>query len=192
MIGRQIRIIALSILFIILSSLHTGECREICNVYFPESITINDKSCILNGIAVRKILGFDIYIGALYLEKKTQSEREAISSEQIKHVKMHFLFKEINEDLIAASCMKGFKKNSGTKYTSLTDKIEHFLYFFTHPLKKGDSLHFTYIPEEGTEVTLQGEEKGIIKGHDFMELIASNWLGPFPPSKRFKQELLGH
>jgi len=192
MIGRHIRFFVLSMSCFLLSSLHTGECREIHDVHFPESIKINDKSCKLNGVAVRNILGFDIYIGALYLEKPTHSEREAISSEQIKHVKMHFLFKKINEDLVATSCMNGFKKNSGAMYKDLTDKIERFLYFFTHPLKKGDSLHFTYIPEEGTEVTLQGEDKGIIKGHDFMEIIASNWLGPFPPSKNFKEELLGH
>jgi len=184
-------ILIASILFFILSLNQTGQCRVIHNVNFPESITINDRNCELNGVAVREILGFDIYIGALYLEKITRSGKEAISSEQIKYVKMHFLYKEINKDLITASCKKGFKKNSCVKLGNVMDKIEHFFNYFTKPMRKGDSLDFTYIPGKGTEVVLQGKVKGTIEGHDFMEVITSNWLGSFPPTQRFKEDLLG-
>ena len=76
---RLLHILIVSMSYFILSLNQTGECRVIHNVNFPESITIN-------GVAVREILGFDIYIGALYLEKITLSGKEAISSEQIKHV----------------------------------------------------------------------------------------------------------
>ena len=189
--NRTTYIFFVSILLFISSFNHTGVCRVIHNVNIPETITINDRNCKLNGVAVREILGFDIYIGALYLEKVTRSEKEAISSEQIKHVKMHFLYKKINKALIIASCMKSFNKNSCVHLGNVMDKIEHFFNYFTQPLKKGDSLDFTYIPGKGTEVVLQGKVKGTIEGHDFMEVITSNWLGSFPPTQRFKEELLG-
>jgi hypothetical protein len=160
-------------------------------VQIPESVSINGRDCILNGVAVREILCFDIYIGALYLEHPTRSEYEVITSDQIKHVKMHFLYKEIKTDQIVDQCMNGFIKNSGQILSKIQDKITRFLGFFSYPLKRGDTLNFTYIPEKGTVVMLQGEVKGMIEGRDFMELIASNWLGPYPPSQRFKQDLLG-
>ena len=188
---RATHIFFIGVFYFILGISYTGECRVIHNVNFPETITINGRNCKLNGVAVREILGFDIYIGALYLEKNTRSEKEAITSEQIKHVIMHFLYKEINKDLITESCMKSFKKNSCEQLGNVMDKIEHFFNYFTQPLKKGDSIDFTYIPGKGTEIVLQNELKGTIAGHDFMEVITSNWLGPFPPNHRFKKELLG-
>ena len=169
----------------------TGECRDVRNVHFPEAVMINGRNCILNGVAVREIMCFDIYIGALYLEQPTGSGTEAIVSEQIKCVQMHFLYKEIKPDQIVGHCMNGFEKNSGTMLSRIRERISRFFGFFTFPLKRGDTLCLTYIPEKGTEVMLRGELTGIIEGRDFMELIASNWLGPHPPSQQFKRDLLG-
>jgi len=131
-------------------------------------------------------------MGAIYLEKPSQSDSEVISSEQSKHMIMHVLYDEIRVDHIIKHSMNGFRKNAGSACGRLKDKIKCFHGFFTKPLKKGDSLRMTYIPDKGMEVVIQGEYKGIIEGHDFMEAVALNWLGPHPPSKSFKREILGY
>jgi hypothetical protein len=49
----------------------------------------------------------------------------------------------------------------------------------------------TYIPGRGTELALNGEPKGVIKGADFAAAVFSIWLGPKPINTSFKEQILG-
>ena len=49
----------------------------------------------------------------------------------------------------------------------------------------------TYIPGRGTELALNGETKGLIKGANFAVAVFSIWLGSKPINKSFKRQILG-
>ncbi|MEA3230668.1 MAG: chalcone isomerase family protein, partial [Thermodesulfobacteriota bacterium] len=81
---------------------------EIAGVKFSQEKTIAGKTLNLNGVALRKALVVvKVFAGGFYLEKPTQDAREAIESEQVKHLSLHYLTskataKKIQEGFIEA------------------------------------------------------------------------------------------
>ena len=169
----------------------TGRARELKGVNFPETVTIQGTNCKLNGVGIRKKIIISVYVGGLYLAQHFESASNVISSEQVKRVHLHFIYKEVRADQIVEAWVEGFEKNAGSAVAELKDDINRFNGFFTESMKKGDIMVFTYIPGQGTEVIIKGEKKGAIDGHDFMEALFSIWFGPHSPSKGLKKGMLG-
>ena len=57
--------------------------------------------------------------------------------------------------------------------------------------KKGDLLTFTYRPDVGVQVEVNGIRKGILQGDDFAHSLLAIWLGPKPPTGELRAGLLG-
>jgi hypothetical protein len=59
------------------------------------------------------------------------------------------------------------------------------------PVKDGDQMIFTYIPDAGTTFAINGKDKLTIAGLGFSQALFSVWLGPKPPTGGLKKGLLG-
>ncbi len=178
------------ILFPLIFSTNITFAREVKGVNFPETTSIQGTTCNLVGVGLRNKLIINVYLGALYMAHPTKKDSDVISSDQIKRVLLHFLYKEVESDQLIEAWNEGFEKNSGNTVVSLQNEINTFNGFFTESMKQGETIVLTYIPEQGTEVVVKGDVKGIIKGRDFMEALFSIWFGPNPPSKGLKNGML--
>jgi len=176
---------------LILLSLDAADARTVKGIEFPEEITIDGKTCRLNGVGIRKKFVISVYAGGLYLEKPTGNPSEVISSEQVKRVSMRFIYKEVRADQLVEAWNEGFEKNAGKAVSQLRDKISRFNAFFDEPVRKGESVELTYIPGKGTEVKIKGRVRGVVEGSDFMRALFSVWFGPNPPSQALKEGMLG-
>ncbi|MFC1561069.1 chalcone isomerase family protein [Candidatus Latescibacterota bacterium] len=172
-------------------STNSGLARELKGVNFPETITIQETNCKLVGLGIRKKLIINVYIGALYMVQPAKNAPDVISANQIKRITMHFLYKEVTYEQLVEAWNEGFEKNTGNALKTIQNEINIFNGFFTESVKKGDTIVLTYIPEQGTEVVIKNNMKGIIKGQDFMEAVFSIWFGPHPPNKGLKKGMLG-
>ena len=178
-------------LFLFVCISDTCAAREVKGVNLPETVSIQGTSCKLMGVGIRKKLIINVYLGALYMSQPVQSASQAISIDQVKRITMYFLYKEVRADQLVDAWNEGFEKNAGNSLAVLKDKINLFNGYFTEPMKKGETMHLTYIPGKGTEVNIKGIVKGVIEGKDFMEALFSIWFGPYPPSKGLKEGMLG-
>ena len=182
---------AVFMLFFSMFSFNSGLAREVKGVNFPETTIIQGTTCKLMGVGIRKKLIINVYLGALYIAQPTNNASNVISTDQIKRVSIHFLYKEVTTDQLIEAWNEGFEKNAGNALVSLKEKINKFNGFFTEPMKKDETMVITYIPGHGTEVTIKGQVKGVIEGRDFMEALFSIWFGPNPPSNGLKNGMLG-
>jgi hypothetical protein len=173
------------------SYLELAGAREMKGVNFPETVTIQDTPCKLNGIGVRKKIIIDVYLGALYLPQQTTSASQVITSDQVKRILLHFVYREVKKDQLIDAWNEGFKKNGGASLANLQEKISRFNSFFTESVKKGEIVEITYIPGKGTEVIIKGQVKGVIEGKNFMEALFSVWFGEYPPTQELKKGMLG-
>ena len=169
----------------------SGFAREYKEVTFPDTETIGGTTCKLNGIGLRKKLIINVYLGALYLEKPSTTAAEVISSDQVKRVVLHFIYNNVGPKDLVNAWNEGFEKNAPTQKTALQDRINTFNGYFTEPVKSGEKIIITYIPGQGTEVSVKGKVKGVIQGKDFMEGLFSVWFGKNPPSEGLKKGMLG-
>lgn len=57
-------------------------------------------------------------------------------------------------------------------------------------VKPGDRYALTYLPGVGTELSLNGQRKGVIPGADFADAYFRIWLGEQPIDTAFRDQLL--
>jgi hypothetical protein len=56
--------------------------------------------------------------------------------------------------------------------------------------KKGDVIHFEFVPDSGTRVTVNGQPRGsVIPGEDFFTAVLRIWIGDKPVDGDLKKGL---
>jgi hypothetical protein len=159
-------------------------------VTFPDTVSVAGRTLVLNGMGLRQKLFFNLYVGALYLEHKSDDDSAILSADAPKRLVLHFLYKEVSREKMARSFQQGFKSNTGAQMGELKSQINRLLGAL-EPMKKGDEMSITYVPGAGTTLTLRGADKLTIPGLDFAKAFFSIWLGPLPPTDDLKDGLLG-
>jgi hypothetical protein len=166
--------------------------RTVADVNVPEMITVgNGVHLQLNGAGIRYKFFFKIYIAELYVEHPTTDAHKVIADEGRKRVVMHFLYHKVTKEDLNDAWNEDFKANlNQLQFAALKERIKQFNSMF-ETVKSGDDILLDYIPGTGTEVTIQGQAKGIVPGKDFNDALLSVWLGKKPISEDLRKELLG-
>lgn len=163
---------------------------QLAGVTLPDSVEVAGKTLLLNGMGLREKFTFDVYVGALYLEKKSENGEEIAASDTVKRMDMTFV-RSVGKDKIVEGWNEGFKKNTPAKdVEALQGKIGAFNAAMAD-MSKGDVISITYVPGKGTTVKVQGKESSPIGGADFARAVFSIWLGANPPTAALKDGLLG-
>jgi aromatic ring-cleaving dioxygenase len=162
----------------------------LAGVALPESVIVDGKSLVLNGMGIRKatIFNIKVYVAGLYLESKLHSGEEVIRSEQIKRYDV-VLLRHVDRDDITDVFWKGLKKN-GADMAKIKTRFDQFARWLSD-FDERDTLSLLYVPGRGVTVTLKGTVKGTIEGGDFARAMFSIWLGRDPSDDDLKDALLG-
>ncbi len=168
-----------------------------------EGVKIDDKvtiakglpELVLNGAGVRHKLAFiKVYIGSLYLVQK-KSDNEAIYADPgPKRVSMHILSSEVTASDLIASMNNALAVNHSPHELALIEKRIRDLNNVMSTIKvinKGSVVHLDYIPDVGTRVTVDGQERITIPGEDFFRAMLHIWIGNKPVDGRLRDGMLG-
>ena len=171
----------------------TVSAMEIEGVEIPDTLSLpnSDTTLLLNGAGIRKKFFMDIYIGALYLESQTSEAKAILHGTGAASVMMHFLYSEVSKDKITDGWTDGLEKNtSHTKMQTLQESLTSFNKLF-RTVRKGDVIRIDYLPDNGTQVRINGEWRGTVEGNDFFRSLLSVWLGEKPVTKSLRENMLG-
>lgn len=166
---------------------------EIEGIELPEQVTLLDPGnrINLNGAGIRTKFVFNIYVGALYLKKKSSDVQTILTMPGQKRVSMHILYDEVTKEKLINGWNTGFEKNNDkAAFDKLAQRLKRFNTYFT-TAKKGDVFHFDYLPGIGTEVHINDDVKGMIPGEDFYQALLKVWLGNEPADTNLKNAMLG-
>jgi len=181
-----------TILLILLLTLSTSVlAKKVKDVEIADTVTTSSNvSLTLNGAGIRTKFFFDIYIGALYLEQKTDQVDQVFRA-GTNRVVMHILYKELSKEKLTKGWVSGFESNnSKEQFKSLQARLTEFSNLFT-TVKKGDVIQIDYSKEIGTEVRINDELRGSVKGGDFNTALLKVWLGEDPADSGLKEAMLG-
>ncbi|MGD8209499.1 MAG: chalcone isomerase family protein [Desulfobacterales bacterium] len=170
-----------------LSALPT-HAAEVEGIYYDEIYMADNVRLNLIGVGLLRYWGFKAYTGAFYLEEGA-TVNDALS-DTAKRIELEY-FRSIKGKDFGPATNKSIAKNVDSQtFERLRSRIDYHnsLYIDVQP---GDRYSLTYVPGKGTELSLNGESRGIIDGSDFAAAIFSIWLGPKPISKSFKKQILG-
>lgn len=170
----------------------SSQAKEIAGVDVADQITRDDGTKLqLNGAGIRSKFVFKVYLAMLYLENPSDQAQQVISDDGAKQLIMHFLYKEVAGDDLVEAWNEGFNNNgSSEQLAALGDEIASFNALFD-TVKSGDRIVLDYSEATGTRVIIRGEQKGVIAGKAFSDLLLSIWLGDKPVGAELRAALLG-
>jgi chalcone isomerase-like protein len=179
----------LIVLFLVFAA-RTASAGKLAGVAMPDSVAVEGKTLVLNGMGVRKATLFrvKVYVAGLYLEARSRSADDVIRSEQVKRLDL-VLVRDVDRDEILDTWRKGLK-NNGADLVRLKSRFDQFASWMTD-LKERDAITFLYVPGRGMTVVLKGQVKGTIVGADFASAMFAIWFGREPADDDLKDALLG-
>jgi hypothetical protein len=162
--------------------------RSCAGVTLPDSVVVDGKTLVLNGLGLREatIFNVDVFVAALYVEQKSKSAKALLSTEQRVQVVLHFV-RETSAETIADELDAGLTANAPTA----SPKDKRTLRGWTADAGVGDSMVFTYVPGKGLEVSVKGRVAGTFSGTAFARAVLSVLIGPHPPNEGLRAGLLG-
>lgn len=172
---------------------HAAVALEVNGVEVPEQIVQpgTQQNLVLNGAGTREKFVFDIYVGALYLTRKSSDAGEILSITSPKRVTMDFLYSEISQKKMVNAWNEGFADNLGEyELITLKSQINTFNAAFGKTVK-GDKVVIDFLDDGTTVVTINGEQKARIEEADFQRALLSIWLGESPVDSGLKAAMLG-
>lgn len=172
------------------SAATTDTTRTVNGVTMPEAIEVGGQQLTLNGMATRKKFVVKVYVAALYVSTKSSDADQILTQDAPRRMVMHFL-RGVAKKKICEAWQDGLTKNTPTATAELKQQFVELCGMMAD-VKDDEELLFTYVPEQGTEVSVAGNATGTIPGRDFADAILRCWIGPKPgPGDGFKKDLLG-
>jgi hypothetical protein len=179
---------ALTLAFLSLAA--TAHAASKSGVTVPDTVSVEGKNLVLNGLGVREatVFNVDVYVAALYLEAKSSDANAILNTDAVRRIDLNFV-RDVDKGDITEAFSDGFKKNGGDM-AALKDRLQK-LNGWMADIKEKDVLSFVYVPGKGTTISVKGQVKGTIEGADFGKAIFANFIGPKPPNSGLKKGLLG-
>lgn len=150
---------------------------------------------VLNGAGVRhKFVFVKVYIGSLYLTQKKNDNEAIFADPGPKRVSMHILSSEVTAQDLISSMNNALAVNLSPHELALIEKRIRDLNNMMSSLKainKGSVVHLDYVPEVGTRVIVNGQERITIPGEDFFRAMLHIWIGNKPVDGRLRDAMLG-
>jgi len=161
----------------------TIEGVDFANTYERDGISLRAR-CV--GL-LRYMVVIKGYVAALYLG--ADSNPDNVLSDVPKRLELNYFYAIKGSDFGKAADTLLAQNLDPERLAVLRPRIAqmHALY---EDVKPGDRYALTYIPNQGTELTLNGQRKGLIEGADFASAYFSIWLGERPLDVSLRDQLL--
>lgn len=186
--------LSLALALIISSSL--SQARQIADYNFAEQLSPQPEqpALLLNGASVRSYYYLiDTYVGLLYMENPASNAQQLIDDPGYKRIVYHILVDRVSGRRIAKAMYEALQLNvSREQAVQLEDRLNKLVKMFDSKMERGDQGYVDYVPGVGSRVVIKGETKGILPGKDLYDALLKIWIGEYPVSRRFKQDILNY
>jgi hypothetical protein len=162
------------------------------DVTLPDTMKVEGADLVLNGIATRKatFLKVKVYVGGLYLEKKSSDFNELVNFKGPKHLTMHFV-RDVEKKKLVEGWNEAFAnahKGNASALASLKTKIDQFN-SIQPDMKEGEVMSYTFT-DKGVQAEIKGQKMALIEGADFAKSLLSVWFVN-PADEQLSSGLLG-
>ncbi|MFA6120704.1 MAG: chalcone isomerase family protein [Sideroxydans sp.] len=167
--------------------------RDVADVRVPETAQVGGANLVLNGAGTRTRVIIDVYVGALYLGKTTNSADAVFADAGAKRVALHILYGMKSEKLLGAFKDAIEANHSPAELAAIDAGMKKFYAIFdsVSGVSPSDTIYLDYVPAVGTKVTINNKERGVVAGADINRALLKIWLGENPVQNDLKKDMLG-
>lgn len=189
-------VLRLSLALALMVSSSLSQARQIADYNFAEQLSPQPEqpALLLNGASVRSYYYLiDTYVGLLYMENPASNAQQLIDDPGYKRIVYHILVDRVSGRRIAKAMYEALQLNvSREQAVQLEDRLNKLVKMFDSKMERGDQGYVDYVPGVGSRVVIKGETKGILPGKDLYDALLKIWIGEYPVSRRFKQDILNY
>jgi len=189
-------VLRLSLALALMVSSSLSQARQIADYNFAEQLSPQPEqpALLLNGASVRSYYYLiDTYVGLLYMENPASNAQQLIDDPGYKRIVYHILVDRVSGRRIAKAMYEALQLNvSREQAVQLEDRLNTLVKMFDSKMERGDQGYVDYVPGVGSRVVIKGETKGILPGKDLYDALLKIWIGEYPVSRRFKQDILNY
>jgi hypothetical protein len=167
------------------------QAAELNGVKMADDAQVGSTPVVLNGLGLRQkriIFNIDVYVGGLYVTKKSHDPQAIMSSSDPKRVELAFL-RSVTSGQIRDAFDEAYKSNCEPDCAALKAPFDKLIAMMT-PFKTGQRLAFDMSPTK-VDVSLDGKSLGTIEDAKFPTALLKTWLGDHPPTEVLKEGMLG-
>lgn len=148
---------------------------------------------VLNGVGEARELTGSLYLGALYLEHRSNNPEVVATSIWSKRIAMRISAEKLYGRRLGQLWRERIAINSDRKLvTDLGKEIMQFVDAFKDTYIKGDEIDIDFTPDKGTTISVNGTQIAKIKKPELYEVLLRAWVGDKPPTAQFKVGVMGN
>ena len=171
-----------------------AQAVEIEGVKLEPTAQVGGAALQLNGAGLRTRAIFKVYVAGLYVPQKATNAAALLAQKGPRRVAITML-RNVDADSFAAALNDGLRANhSEAQLAGLKTQIETLNANLkaVGEAKKGDAIHFEFVPDTGTRVLVNGQPRGgAIAGEDFFTAVLRVWIGDKPVDGDLKKGMVG-
>jgi len=171
--------------------------KTLLGVLIPHTINIHNPSqqLQLNGAAVQSLMGTDGYVAALYVQQQSSNPNIILLNDSPTVMKFYWVKDDMTPEQLKQIFSEMIMQNNADLGKSIYDlqRYKDFLAAFKRNINAGDVMNIQYMSvNQKIVLTLNNNElQRWTKAKTFFNRILKMWLGEHPPSRQFKEEILG-
>lgn len=169
-----------------------AQAAEVAGIRIDEHAKVGTTDLVLNGAGIRTKIFFKVYVGALYLPKKTNSAAAVIDAKEPRRVVLHLL-RDLDADALFGALLEGLKNNHGeaelARLKPDTDQFERLMRGIGNA-KTGDVIGIDF-SADGISIAFNGPVRGNVASEAFGRALLKVWLGDKPADGDLKRAMLG-
>ena len=165
---------------------------ELEGVKLEPTAQVGGTALQLNGAGLRTRAIFKVYVAGLYVPQKSADASALLAQKGPRRISITML-RSVDADSFSGALNDGLRANhTEAQVAALKPQIDTLNANLkaVGEAKKGDVIHFEYLPESGTRVTVNGQARGTaIPGEDFFTAVMRVWIGDKPVDADLKKGL---
>jgi hypothetical protein len=187
---------ALGVLILLGAWVGAVQAAEVSGVKLEDKLRLGaaGPELVLNGAGLRTRFFVKVYAAGLYLVERKAATADVLALGGPKRVAMHMVRDLSAQQLVDALNEGVAKNNPPAEVEKLKPQLAELTGIMTAlgEAKKGDVVTLDFLPDAGTRVTVNGQEKGKpIPGGELYRALLRVWLGDDPVQDDLKKALLG-
>lgn len=163
---------------------------EIEGVKLEPTAQVEGAALQLNGAGLRTRAIFKVYVAGLYVPQKSADAAMLLAQKGPRRIAITML-RSVDADSFSGALNDGLRANhTEAQVAALKPQIDTLNASLkaVGEAKKGDVIHFEYLPASGTRVTVNGQPRGnAIPGEDFFTAVLRIWIGDKPVDADLKK-----
>lgn len=162
-------------------------------IVFNQTLWVGGQPLQLNGIGIRTRLFRKVYVGGLYVPKKSKSAAALLEQKGPRRIEIRF--KE-NPGFFVSEMIDGLRDNLSAEQLAGFEQQMHLLRAnfdgYEEDGRSYDRISFEFTPELGTRIRVNDLRRGSdIPDEKFFEALLRVWIGDKPVDADLKRGMLG-